>query len=133
MTDSTLEVQKALVALLKADGAIAALVGTRVYDPAPQNPTYPFISFGPKYGSPWDTDTDLGWELSMQIDCWSRKIGVAECGQIVAAVKAAVHRAVLSLDTQTPCICLADTQTILEDPDGLTRHGVLRVHVITYE
>jgi hypothetical protein len=130
--DSTLELQKTLVALLKADATLAAIVGARVYDTPPQDPAYPYVSFGPSKGLSWDTDTGLGWDASLQIDTWSRKPGRVEAAQIMTAINAAVHRSDLSLDTQVSCLALHDFSTILPEDDGVTTHGVQRFRFLTH-
>jgi hypothetical protein len=132
MTDSTLEIQKAFVAALKADATLAALVGTRIYDEPPQNPAYPNVTFGPVTADAWDSDGTLGWEAFVQIDAWSEKPGKPEVSRIMAAIKTVLHRSTLTLDTQTVCLALLDFSSILPW-DGGTRHGVQRFRVLTHE
>jgi hypothetical protein len=132
MSDSTLEIIKAWVAALKADAGVAALVGARVYDQPPQDPGYPNVTFGPLTGEPWDTDGNLGWEASIQIDIWSRAPGKPEAARIMAAIKAVLHRSSITMDTQTNYLTMLELNRIL-DWDGATRHGVQRFRVLTHQ
>lgn len=100
MTDSTLEIQDALITALRADVTVSNLVGQRSYDAAPQNPTYPLIELGPRLGEPWEAQDMDGWESITTINVWSDKPGAAQAVEIAAAVAALVHRGILTLSTQ---------------------------------
>ena len=45
--DPSLELQKAIVAALKADAAVTAIINGRIYDAVPGGATKPYVSFGP--------------------------------------------------------------------------------------
>ena len=92
MAMRSLEVQKAVVTALKVAPAVAALVGTRVYDQPPQSPTYPYIRIGDVQGEPWEGTNLAGWSGVMEIDCWSQKPGKVEAQQIGNAAFNALHR-----------------------------------------
>ena len=47
VSDASLELQKAIVAALKADAGVDALVGTRIYDAVPMNATKPYVELWP--------------------------------------------------------------------------------------
>jgi uncharacterized protein (DUF1800 family) len=117
MTVSTLEVQKALIALLKADAGVSAIVGARIYDAAPQDPTYPLITLGDIAGRPWEGSGMDGWEDEFTVDIWSEKPGKPEALQIAAASVAAIHRAEPALTTQQLVMASLMTQRaqLLED------------------
>jgi len=132
MTDSTLEIQKAVVATLKADGAVAALVGARVYDAAPQGPDYPLIELGASVSEPWEGTTMDGWELFQTINVWSQKPGAVEALQIAAAVNAALRRVALTLDTQAYVLGSLDAQNKIPQSDGRTTLVAMRFRFLTH-
>jgi len=142
MSDSTLALQEALIAALRGDAAIAALVGTqafaspigtvvKVFDPAPQEVTFPYVSLGSEICEPLDTATATGSETAWQIDVWSRKPGAAEAREIMAAIRACLHEADLTVaGHQFVRGSLLSSRSIPE-PDGIGTHGVLLFRFIT--
>ncbi len=100
MTDSTLEIQDALITALRADVTVTGFVGQRSYDAAPQNPTYPLIELGSSVGDPWEAQDMDGWESIETINVWSDKPGKAQAKEIAKAVVALLHRRPLTLASQ---------------------------------
>lgn len=133
MTDSTLEIQKSVIATLKADADVAALVSDRVWDEPDQAPTYPFVEIGDANGDPFDADGMVGWEAVIAIRCWSRAPGRVEARRIMAAIKAALHDTTLTLDTQTFVLGQLTDQRDLKDSDGESSGGFQRFRFITHE
>ncbi len=132
MVDSTLEVQDALVLALRADGDVTALVGSRTYDAAPQNPTYPLIEFGPRFSEPWEGSGMDGWESNQIINVWSEKPGAAEAIEIAAAVTALVHRGTLSLSSQAFVLGSLVGSNTIPQSDGKTTQVALRFQFLTH-
>lgn len=130
MTSPTYELQGAIVQRLKNDPALSAMIGGRVYDDIPRSngqvsATFPFVSFGPVDETSDDATCITGFEISIQLDVWSRAQGFPECRQIIDLVR----RALLNEELELTVNSLVDfthrmTQT-LRDPDGITSHGVL--------
>lgn len=129
--DSSLALQAAIVAALKADAGVAALVGARVYDRAPEGVVFPYISLGPETGEPFDAAEMSGWEASLQLDSWSRKTGRAEVKAIMAALSARLHEGSLTVAGHRFVRSVLEFQSVLGDPDGVTVHGVQRFQFIT--
>jgi len=101
MADSTLEVLEAVVARLKATGAVTALVGQRIYNQPPHTPTFPYIEISVVAGQPWEAQQMFGWQGLFDIDCYSQAPGNVEALQISIAVNNALHlEDGLALDTQ---------------------------------
>lgn len=128
---SALELQKAIVTKLKADSAISALVGTRVYDIPPPSPTFPYISIGPDNTLPSRADCYDGKEIHQQIDVWSRQPNSREATQIIEAATSALNDAALSLPGFRLVDIYFERAQTLRDPDGLTSHGVLLIQALT--
>lgn len=129
MSDPSLDLQKAIVGVLRADGAVAAFTGTRVYDRVPPSPTFPYISYGSDQvlqDDPGDpAECGLGYEVFITLDVWSRAVGQPEMKRVAGAVRAALHGEDFDLDEHR-LVSLEHSDTrYLDDPDGLTHHGVL--------
>lgn len=131
MIDATLPVQAALVALLRGAAAVTALVGDRIYDVAPEEAAYPFISFGPRQALPFGNVRYDGCEVFVQLDLWSRKDRASiEGALLMAAVVAAIDR-------KTPAIAgwlLASLRVrgglMQMDPDGVSAHGIVTARAV---
>lgn len=120
-----LELQGVLVAALKADPDVAALVGARVYDTVPRDTDFPYISLGPMEARTDDAECITGFMIFSQIDVWSQAVGYPEVKRLIDAVRHAIHDQDLSLTVNALVFIEHQTSRILRDPDGLTSHGAL--------
>jgi hypothetical protein len=127
MASPELELQGAIVARLKADPAVAALIAGRVYDNVPQNAAFPYVTIGPVDSVGFDPDCITGFDVAQQIDCWSRSVGFPEVKKIVDAVRAALHdkEDAMPLSSNDMVFFEHRTTRINRDPDGLTSHGII--------
>ncbi len=92
MADRTREIHVAIVAALKADSAVAALVSTRIYDRAPEGVTFPCVQVTAEIGSYFDGVELAGWEQVMRVDIWSRAGGgIGESYDIAEAISTVLH------------------------------------------
>ncbi len=122
-----LDLQKGLRAALVADAGVYALVGARVYDKAPEGATYPLIMFGGVEVSPEDTDGTLASYVSVSLEVHSRSVaGSVEAGQIIEAIRAALHRSESSvtLAAHTLVELVEQTSRIARNADGKSYTGV---------
>jgi len=131
--DSTIEVQRAIVAAVRADPALGALIGDRIFARPRWDAVFPFISFSGMLGQPWDTDDGFGWELFLTLDSWSRTdAGPLEATEIMSALGDLLHDGHLTLATQNFVSMRLDGARLLLEPDGKTAHGVQRFRVLTH-
>ncbi len=139
MDDPSLDLTRAMLAALRADAAVAALVGTRVFDRPPQNrpgnpaiprPDSPYVSLGPTTTTPDDHDCRDGEEISVQFDVWSwgggEAYGSAQCRRVCGAIKAALHRKELALTSHALVTLNHRLTRVDSDPDGVTTHGIVQ-------
>ena len=125
MTSPSLELQKALYDRLKADPALSEIIRGRVYDIVPEGAAFPYVSFGPFDELSDDAQCITGFEISIQLDVWSRSVGFPECRQVGDLVRRAVLGAAIELpDNRLVSISHRQTNT-MRDPDGLTSHGIV--------
>lgn len=125
MASPELELQGAIVARLKADADVTALISTRVYDPVPAVPVFPYVSFGPREANQDDADCITGFEITFQIDAWSRASGTVEAQKIVDAVRVSLHDYDFTLSVNAAANFQHSFSRIFRDPDGLTSHGAM--------
>lgn len=132
MSDASLELQGAIVARLKAYAPLAALIGTRVYDDVPRAPgtgavtaAFPFVSYGPDQVIPDGWDCQEASEIIVQIDAWSRAVGLPEVKRIADLVRRALHDEDIALADNALLSLAFDGRRVLRDPDGLTSHAVI--------
>jgi len=129
------ELQKLIVDLLKGDDAVAALVGTRVYDRVPAGAAFPYLSLGPHDVVDDDSEGIVGGEHTVQVDGWSRAPGgFVEAKRLGAAAKAALHHpGGVSLTGFGLVDLWVASVRYLRDPDGLTSHAVLTLTAFAEE
>jgi hypothetical protein len=101
-------------------------IGYPTYDHVPQESEFPYIVIGDDTSIPWDTDDSIGSETTCTIHVWSRHRGRKEVKEIMRTLYEALHRAEFPIIGGALVECQAEFQESLLDPDGLTRHGVIR-------
>jgi hypothetical protein len=131
MPHPSLALQKAVVAALAADAALAAIIDDRVHDGPPRNAEFPYVAIGQASLADWSTGTEAGAEHRLLIDVWSREPGKRQCYEIMDAIEAALHDAALTLDGHTLVNLRFEFADARRDPDGITYHGVVRFRAVT--
>lgn len=122
-----LALQVALVAALRADAGVSALVDARIYDEPPQNVTFPYVRIGTLDVAPLRMSGDCTDEdLMFSIEGHSRPVaGRVEAGRIAHAVRIALDDAALSVAGYTLDWCTWMTQSVTRAPDGRSYIAVL--------
>jgi hypothetical protein len=130
--DPSLELQKALVAALKADAAVNAIIAGRIYDAVPSGAVKPYISFGPFQLLPEHGDCLNGGEAFVTLDGWATGPDTVQVKKLGAAVARALDMTAILLDAPQRCVEMSVEQTqYMRDPDGITAHAVITVHAWT--
>jgi len=133
MTSPSLELQGAIVARLKTAAALAGLVGTRVYDAVPPEQdrisktgaAWPYVTVGEGDETTDDVDCVDGFEISLDVDVWSRATGFPQAKQISDEIRKALKSPEIAL-SHNALVYFRHRQTrFLRDPDGLTSHAVM--------
>jgi hypothetical protein len=130
--DPSLQLQKALVAVLKADAGVNAIIAGRIYDAVPGGAVKPYLSFGafqmlPEHGTCLD-----GGEAFVTLDGWAAGPDTVQVKQLGAAVAKALDLAPIVLDAPPRLVEMTVEQTqYMRDPDGITAHAVITVHALT--
>lgn len=130
-SDPSLAIQKAFY-----DKLIVAvpMVNSRVYDqvPEPDRLVYPYISFGEFQSVDDSADCIDSMELFATLHAWSRAFGTVEVKGMVDQIRIALHDQPLDLGPGFNWV-LSENQMsrILKDPDGVTKHGVITIRVVS--
>ncbi len=133
MTSPSHELQVAIVARLETDTGVSALVAGRVYDDVPSEAdriddtgaAWPYVSMGPSDEVSDDADCIDGFEVSFQLDCWSRAVGFPEVRKIADAVRRALDDEELPLAENAMVIFSHRITRYMRDPDGKTSHAAM--------
>lgn len=104
-----------------------------VYDDVPENVPFPYVVIGDDVSAAFDDDCGSGADSMVTIHVWSTYPGRAEAKQILDLIYRTLHRSNLVIAGNVTITIDADYQMTLLDPDGVTRHGVIRFRVLTRE
>lgn len=127
-----LALQKALIAHLKADAAVQALLGERVWDTAPASAGYPHLYISRSESRPVNADGG-GLEHLLTLTIISSFQGAEEAKAAMAVVRARLTDAVLEADgCRTVSLGIRFTD-VWRSPTGPRTYAVLRVRAVTEE
>lgn len=117
-----LALQKAIYDRLKTK------LATSVHDAVPDKATFPYITLGETTALDWSTKVEAGQEITHTLHIWSQYPGMKEIHQLVDEVIQALTAAPLDLkaDSFQLIVHSLDMNETIRDPDGITRHGILR-------
>lgn len=112
--------------------ALNGNISANVYDDVPYLPegmprqNFPYVVIGDDSTVAWDTDDTLGKEITLGLDIWSRTAGFKETKAIMGEIYDILNRGNLSKVGYNVVDCLCEFSEAMRDPDGETRHGVMR-------
>jgi len=132
MTDHESALQKAMLAALKGDAAVDALLDGRVFDHAPEGGGFPHLLIGRCESRPVAAD-GCGVEQRLTLTGVSRFAGTEEAKAIAAAVRACLHDRALEADgvrTVSLRVAYAD---VFRSGDGRRTWAVVRLRAVTEE
>lgn len=132
MRDHEGALQKAMVAALKADPALSALIQGRVYDQAPEGALFPYLALGRCESRPVAADGG-GVEQKLTLTGVSRFAGSEEAKAVAAAVRACLHEAALEADGVRTATLRATFADVFRAGDGRRTYAVLRLRAVTEE
>lgn len=119
------EFQKHIRDLLIGNAAVAGFVTDRVYDSVPESKDFPYISFGPHEVIEDDADGIECGEHTLQLDVWTKTIGVVEAKRIVSAVRKALHRNTTEMTVNAIVTLEVSSTRVFPDPNPPISHGVI--------
>lgn len=122
-----LELQGAIVAQLKADATLTALVAGRIYDQPPTPVTFPYVEIGEAQVIRTDATCISAGEVYLTMHAWSQAVGYPEVKRIADAVVEALHHAPLNLATNRLISISHRQNRVFRDSDGLSSHAVIEL------
>jgi hypothetical protein len=129
-----LALQKALIAHLKADGGVQALLGepARIWDAAPKQPGLPHLLIGRSESRPVRADGG-GFEHTLTLTVVSRFRGTEEAKAVLAAVRLRLTDAVVEVDGVRAVSLRVAFADVFSSANGARTFAVLRVRAVTEE
>lgn len=119
---------------LKTNADVAALVRDRIWDSPPNKPEFPYITLGAIDTVRDDADCIRSRDETVQIDIWVREGGRKwPCKEIVDAVVDALLDVEGELQKGALVSLNIGVVRVLDDPDGITVHGVVQVTALIEE
>lgn len=110
-------------------GCFTALTATllRVYDEAPEGATFPYTSIGESSVTGSDSKTDNSDDVFETFHVWSRAKGFKELKQLCNTIIQAISGYQFAEPGYQIRFIELDSINTMRDPDGLTRHAVIRL------
>jgi hypothetical protein len=129
-------VQGAVYSVLSSDTVLPTLSidGTpvMVYDHVPQDSVFPYVQLGEVVIETSEMD-QYGQGITdqqVQIHVWSHQFGMLEVKTILDRVNILLHNKKLPLGGNE-MVCRRVLSTVTMQPDGETRHGIMRFRIIS--
>ena len=133
MSDYDWPLQQAVYGAL--DGAsisgVTAISDHPLIDPPAT--AYPYLHIADADKIADDVSCADGKEIYFSIHSWSRHRGKKEITLIMSAIHTALHAQSLTVAGLSSCLAFVTFERLLDDPDGLTRHGVTTLKLLCRE
>lgn len=123
----------AIHAAASAHAGVRATLGNpaRIYDLPPRDPVFPYATLGRIESRPADASSGAAIEHGLTLHVWSRYGGRAEALDAIAALRAALHDAPISVTGWRLVFLFVQFTDVFRSGDGETTHGVVRLRALT--
>ena len=111
--------------------AITTTLSCGVYDEVVEGNSYPFITLGEETAIDYSTNNLVGAETTVNVHIWPRYKGSKETKEIMDKIHDLLHDVSLTVTGVNLINLRFEYSDIMRDPDGITRHGVMRFRAIT--
>ena len=122
--------QSTIYSALNNDNTLTSTLGAGVFDEVTEGTTYPFVAIGEDTVTDFGTKTEDGGQFTINIHVWSQYTGSKETKNIMDRIHDLLHDSSLSVTGFNLVNLRFEFSDILRDPDGVTRHGVMRFRAI---
>ena len=126
MTIGAFALQTTLYSTLKGDSNLPSTLGAGVYDEVPEDSAFPYITMGEISATDYGVKDADGSDNTVNIHVWSQYKGAKQAKDIMDRVHTLLHNSSLSVSGFNLVNLRFEFSDILRDPDGVTRHGVMR-------
>ena len=88
------EVQKAIYTALSTDSAFMTKIGSRLYDEAPTNESFPYVTLGNMTEIKYNRLTNKGFEVSARIDIYTKsgRLGYKPAKEILVEINRVLNQ-----------------------------------------
>jgi len=114
-------------------GALNGVISCPVYDAVPEGAAWPYMVIGETTGVDWSTKLENGQVVTITLHGWSRAKGTKEVNDLMDEALQALTGPALSVTDFTLVLLRFDFASVIRDPDGITRHGMLRLRGLLEE
>ena len=102
--------------------------GYKVFDYVEHSTEYPYLVVGTPETKEFITKTNFGEEVIFTIHAWSNYKGKKECYEILDSALKTISKKYLELNEEFKVFKTEMlTLTVIDDIDGRTQHGILRL------
>ena len=122
--------QTAIYSTLSSDSNLTSTLGAGVFDEVTEGATYPFVALGEETAVDYSTKDLVGGETTINIHIWSQYKGSKETKNIMDRIHDLLHDSDISVSGFNLINLRFEYSDIMRDPDGVTRHGVMRFRAI---
>ena len=122
--------QTTVYSTLSNDNTLTNTLGAGVFDEVVENASYPFVALGEETAIDYSTKDLDGGEFTINIHVWSQYKGAKQTKEIMDRIHDLLHDSSLSVSGFNLANLRFEFSDILRDPDGITRHGVMRFRAI---
>lgn len=113
---------------------IEAQTSYKVFDDAPENEKYPYVTMGEVTARDWSDKFEPGQEVYSTIHIWSQYPGRKEAEEMGDGVLQALTLSPLDLAPNFRAVLDGfESYDLIIDLDGVTRHGILRMKYLIEE
>lgn len=134
MTAPAVDLQKALFEALVGDAALSSVLGgEKIFDHAPADVRFPYVTFGRTSLYDWSTSTESGTEQLFTLHVWSKAKGRKEVLDIMQIVRLRLDDAALGLGAHHLVNLRFELGEARYDDDISVHHGLLRFRAVIEE
>jgi hypothetical protein len=131
MTAPAADLQKALFETLSGDNALTAMLGgSKIFDHAPADVRFPYVTFGRTSIYDWSTSTESGTEELFTLHIWSKAKGKKEALDIMEQIRVRLDDAGLILGAHRLVSLRLEYGEARYDEDVEVHHGLLRFRAV---
>ena len=132
MTVGQFALQQTIFSTLSGDSQLTSTLGADVYDDVPDHIsiTFPYVQIGEDTATDYSTKDLVGSQTVINLHVWSRYRGSKETKQVMDRVHTLLHDSNLTVTGHNLVNLRFEFSDVLRDPDGVTRHGVMRFRAV---
>lgn len=130
MSIAQFPLQEAVYSALSNDNTLTSTLGAGIFDDVLEGTTYPFVELGNETAIDYSTKDVDGAEFTITLHVWSQYAGAKETKQIMDRIYDLLHNSSLTVTGFNLINLRFEFSDIMRDPDGKTRHGVMRFRAI---